>query len=228
MTTSHPLSTSVHPNLRRLAACLTNQTNLTTIQAAALVKISRGFDRPGALGFATFVLPLILDGIFHGKFPKLFAPNTIAMLQRDGLSFTDVQRRKRLDRAVQLMVVGSVLTGMGAAVKVSSASTLPNSNQQPPLPSLATERPYPTSPPHRLTILTHPIYTLRQRRRGEDGADVRLAGGAAAGRRHASRLCQNEKGGHRRGGHTGSRGGREVRPFAERHGAGGCAGTRWR
>ena len=50
-------------------------------EAKALVKLSRGFDRPGSLGFATFILPLILDGIFHGLAPKLFSPNTIAMLQ---------------------------------------------------------------------------------------------------------------------------------------------------
>ena len=36
-------------------------------EAKALVKLSRGFDRPGALGFASFILPLILDGIFHGE-----------------------------------------------------------------------------------------------------------------------------------------------------------------
>ena len=64
-------------------------------EADALVRISRGFDRPGALGFLTFVLPLILDGVFHGAFPKLFAPNTIAMLQKDKLTFVDVAQRKR-------------------------------------------------------------------------------------------------------------------------------------
>jgi len=45
------------------------------------VRISRGFDRPGFFGFLTFVLPLILDGIFHKAFPKVFGPNTIASLQ---------------------------------------------------------------------------------------------------------------------------------------------------
>jgi hypothetical protein len=34
-------------------------------EAKALVQISREFDRPGALGFLTFILPLILDGIFR-------------------------------------------------------------------------------------------------------------------------------------------------------------------
>ena len=47
-------------------------------------------------------------GIFHGKFPRVFGPNTIAMLQRDGMSFTGVAWRKRRDRALQVhMCVGA-------------------------------------------------------------------------------------------------------------------------
>jgi hypothetical protein len=34
----------------------------------ALVQISREFDRPGILGFVTFILPLILDGLFNGLY----------------------------------------------------------------------------------------------------------------------------------------------------------------
>lgn len=45
------------------------------------MRISRGFDRPGVQGFATFVLPLILDGVFHKACPRVFGPNTIASLQ---------------------------------------------------------------------------------------------------------------------------------------------------
>ena len=30
----------------------------------------------------SFILPIILDSIFHAKFPKVFGPNTIASLQR--------------------------------------------------------------------------------------------------------------------------------------------------
>lgn len=62
-------------------------------EAKALVQISREFDRPGAMGFLTFILPLILDGIFNRVAPKIFSPNTIAMLQRDGLSFREVRAR---------------------------------------------------------------------------------------------------------------------------------------
>ena len=83
-------------------------------EAKALVKLSRGFDRPGKLGFATFILPLILDGISHGILPSIFAPNTIALLQaskanKDGVaiqySFNEVIWRKRADRVGQITVL---------------------------------------------------------------------------------------------------------------------------
>ena len=45
------------------------------------------------------------------KLPWFFAPNTITVLQNEKLSFTQVQRRKRLDRLLQFMFL--VLTGWG-------------------------------------------------------------------------------------------------------------------
>ena len=61
-------------------------------EAEALVRISRGLDRPGLLGFVTFILPIILDGLFQRLAPRLFEINTIALLQRDGISFAEVVR----------------------------------------------------------------------------------------------------------------------------------------
>lgn len=81
-------------------------------ESEALVKISRELDRPGKLGFITFVLPLILDSIFHGKFPKIFSPNTISMLQKDEITFRDVQRIKRRDRIGQVALLGSGASGL--------------------------------------------------------------------------------------------------------------------
>ena len=81
-------------------------------ESKALVKISRELDRPGKLGFVTFVLPLILDGIFHGAFPKIFSPNTISMLQKDEITFRDVQRIKRADRIGQVALLGSGASGL--------------------------------------------------------------------------------------------------------------------
>ena len=48
-------------------------------EAKALVSLSRSFDKSGLPAFITFILPLILDGIFHGAMPKLFAPNSLAV-----------------------------------------------------------------------------------------------------------------------------------------------------
>mmetsp|Transcript_27485 Transcript_27485/g.40600 ORF Transcript_27485/g.40600 Transcript_27485/m.40600 type:complete len:604 (+) Transcript_27485:236-2047(+) len=78
------------------------------IEAKKLVSISRELDRPGALGFVTFILPIILDAIFHKSFPKIFSPNVITMLQREGLTFQQVARKKRFDRIGQvlLLIVG--------------------------------------------------------------------------------------------------------------------------
>lgn len=81
-------------------------------EAKALVRISRELDRPGAVGFLTFVLPLILDSIFNKMAPKIFAPNVITMLQKEGYGFRRVARRKRTDRLLQVVIIGSVLTGM--------------------------------------------------------------------------------------------------------------------
>lgn len=61
--------------------CTCTCTHVHILCAREQVRISRGFDRPGFFGFVTFVLPLILDGIFHKAFPKVFGPNTIASLQ---------------------------------------------------------------------------------------------------------------------------------------------------
>jgi 2-polyprenyl-6-methoxyphenol hydroxylase-like FAD-dependent oxidoreductase len=84
-------------------------------ESKALVRISRDLDRPGKLGFVTFILPLILDSIFCKVMPALFKPNVITMLQRDSLTFRQIARRKRMDRAGQAVILGSGLTGIGCA-----------------------------------------------------------------------------------------------------------------
>ena len=49
------------------------------------------FDNPGFLGFLTFVLPLIVDGICSGLAPAVFAPNALRLLQNADLSFSQVR-----------------------------------------------------------------------------------------------------------------------------------------
>lgn len=78
------------------------------------MRISRGLDRPGLLGFVTFILPIILDGLFQRLAPRLFEINTIALLQRDGISFAEVGAIKRRDRALQLAFIGAAATAVSS------------------------------------------------------------------------------------------------------------------
>jgi len=83
----------------------------------ALVNISRGIDRPGKLGTLQFILPLILDSIFHKRFPLIFGPSIFGMFQKQNITFTGIQRRKRLDRMMQSIVIGSVLSAVAVAMR---------------------------------------------------------------------------------------------------------------
>ena len=74
-------------------------------EAEALVSMSRKLDG----GFVTFVLPLIIDSILSRMMPKIFGPNTISLLQNENLTFTQVRRRKRLDRVLQVSLDVKVL-----------------------------------------------------------------------------------------------------------------------
>jgi len=80
--------------------------------AEALVTLSRSFDG----GFLTFVLPLIVDSMFHKIAPWLFMPNTIQMLQKEDWSFSDIQRRKWIDRFMQGAVISSAFAALFAGV----------------------------------------------------------------------------------------------------------------
>eukprot|EP01083_Nonionella_stella_P021660 60019_1 len=79
----------------------------------ALVAISRSLDHPGKLGTMRFVVPLILDSAFHKFLPKVFAPGIFGMFQMEDMGFRQIQRRKRLDRAMQSIVVLGILSGVG-------------------------------------------------------------------------------------------------------------------
>mmetsp|Transcript_35211 Transcript_35211/g.85321 ORF Transcript_35211/g.85321 Transcript_35211/m.85321 type:complete len:610 (+) Transcript_35211:55-1884(+) len=81
--------------------------------ASALVMMSRNMDRPGKLFFATFLIPIILDGIFHKIAPKIFGPSNFGMFKRQDINFKQIQRKKRLDRVMQLAIIGSALTAFG-------------------------------------------------------------------------------------------------------------------
>ena len=95
-------------------------------EAKTLVRISRDLDRPGKLGFITFIFPLILDSIFNGIMPQLFQPNIFALLQKESLSFQQVAARKRLDRIGQAGIISIGLGSLGLLAKtaVSRFSTM--------------------------------------------------------------------------------------------------------
>lgn len=83
-------------------------------EAEVLVKLSRGLDHPGTLGTLRFIVPLIVDSIFHNIAPWLFAPNTLAMFQKEGITFVGIRRRKLIDRLGQSVVLAGALCGLGA------------------------------------------------------------------------------------------------------------------
>ena len=82
-----------------------------------LVKISRDLDRPGKLGTITFIIPIILDSIFSKLAPKIFSPNVITMLQKDDMTFEQIARRKRIDRVLQLAVIGGGLATVATVTR---------------------------------------------------------------------------------------------------------------
>ena len=76
-------------------------------EAKELVEMSRGFDG----GFLSFVLPIIVDSLFHRVCPALFAPSTISLMQNDQFTYGQVRSRKRLDRIGQ-GVIAVLFAGM--------------------------------------------------------------------------------------------------------------------
>ena len=86
-------------------------------ESKALVQISRELDRPGLLGVVTFILPLVIDSIFNKLAPKVFSPNTIAMLQKRENSFCGIRRRKRLERLGQFTILATFFSALIMGVR---------------------------------------------------------------------------------------------------------------
>jgi kynurenine 3-monooxygenase len=76
------------------------------VDARALVQVSHNADQ----GFVFFVLPIILDRIFHRLAPWLFQTSVVRLMQRPDVRYSDAQRRKRIDRALQVGLIGSILS----------------------------------------------------------------------------------------------------------------------
>lgn len=86
----------------------------------ALVTISRNMDRPGKIGTMRFVLPLILDSMFNKFMPSVFGPSIFGMFQKQGISFKRIQRKKRLDRLMQSIVIFTVASSIGMGLGYST------------------------------------------------------------------------------------------------------------
>ncbi|CBJ26418.1 Kynurenine 3-Monooxygenase [Ectocarpus siliculosus] len=108
-----------------LAAALPLYSRRRAPEAKDLVELSRGFDRTGVAGFFGFILPLILDSVFHNALPKVFAPNTIAFLQREGITFRGIRRRKGLDRVMQGVVLMAAGVAAVSALRVGAGALGP-------------------------------------------------------------------------------------------------------
>ena len=89
-------------NLHKVVSQFTKQ---RAADSHALATLSRGMDRPGKIGTLRFVLPLIVDSLFHRTAPGIFAPGLFCMLQKEGMGFWQIQLRTRLDRAMQSLVI---------------------------------------------------------------------------------------------------------------------------
>jgi len=93
-------------------------------QAECLVRLQRRFDQPTDLRFAlAFVLPIVLDSIFHKMLPSVFAPGTLALCQDGEFSFTQIRRRKFRDRVAQAIVLGTIVLAVGALTTATARGT---------------------------------------------------------------------------------------------------------
>lgn len=87
------------------AAAVKRYSQLRAKDAEALVTLSHSLDG----GFLTFVGPLILDSMLNRLLPGVFSPNIIASLQNEKWSFAQIRARKRVDRALQVGLLGGLL-----------------------------------------------------------------------------------------------------------------------
>lgn len=93
--------------------------NCRLANSAALITMFRYIDRPAKLLFPCFLAQLILDSIFHKLVPNIFDPNMFVMFQRQDITVWKIQRKKQLDYELQILSIGTLLTGAGVGVNAS-------------------------------------------------------------------------------------------------------------
>mmetsp|Transcript_37247 Transcript_37247/g.105094 ORF Transcript_37247/g.105094 Transcript_37247/m.105094 type:complete len:458 (+) Transcript_37247:47-1420(+) len=100
------LQRSLRASEHRLEAALPAFSRSHKGDAHSLVRMSRRFDTGGFVGF---VLPIILDGVFSKAAPWLFGPNNIRLMQNNDLRFSEIARKKLLDRILQVSIIGGLI-----------------------------------------------------------------------------------------------------------------------
>jgi 2-polyprenyl-6-methoxyphenol hydroxylase-like FAD-dependent oxidoreductase len=71
----------------------------------AVVTLSRAGDRPGRLGFLSYLVPIVMDAMFHKAAPAIFAPPVPALMHNEKYTFHQVAAIKRRDRLVQVSII---------------------------------------------------------------------------------------------------------------------------
>lgn len=80
--------------------------------ARELVRTSRSFDRPGPLGTARFVLPLIIDSILNRMLPAFFTPPILRGMQDGSKTLIQLRKRKSAERALLVVLLSGLVTGV--------------------------------------------------------------------------------------------------------------------
>lgn len=78
------------------------------LDAQALVVESHKADQ----GFWQFIFPMIMDSAFNKIFPALFRPSMFKSMNMGDARYSEVRRRKRLDRTVQFAMIGGVIAAV--------------------------------------------------------------------------------------------------------------------
>jgi hypothetical protein len=94
------------------AAALKSFSKLRYPDARALVETSHNADR----GLLFFLVPVIIDRIFYKLAPWLFQTSTLRLMQLPDMRFSAVQARKRIDRALQFLILGGLATVLARAM----------------------------------------------------------------------------------------------------------------
>lgn len=94
------------------AAALALYSKERALDAQSLVVESHKADQ----SLAQLIVPSIMDTAFNKMFPGLFRSTMFKSMGMEGVRFSEVRRRKRLDRTVQISMIGGSVSMLYTAV----------------------------------------------------------------------------------------------------------------